>query len=244
MRRFKGRYPGLGSLCAVALVIAAPRPGLADCGPARLEEVRLERVTPEGDLVLADTRRLRLAGLHLEPLSQEKTGSAPWPKPGDRIGIGLLDADRDRWSRLAAIVFAMPAGEPPVWLQHRLLEHGAALARPEPDLGDCWPLLTQAEAKVRGKLPDLQVEPGRFARISGRVSRLGDGRSAHFITVFGTTGERATGLIQKRHLKRFSEAGVDVAQLRGQFIRMRGVRSTTNASIIPLTSPDQIEIVR
>ncbi len=244
MRRFKAGCVQLGSLWVMALLLAAPQPGLADCGPARLEEAILERVTPEGDLVLADTRRLRLAGLHLDPTSPGGANTLAWPKAGDRLGIGLLETDKDRWSRLPAIVFAMPVGERPIWLQQRLLEGGAALARPEPDLGACWPLLIQAEAKAQGKLPDMLVEPGRFTRISGKVSRVGDGRSAHFITVFGVTGERSTGLVQKRHLKRFSEAGVDVAQLRGQFIRMRGVRSTTNASIIPLTSPDQIEIVR
>jgi hypothetical protein len=52
------------------------------------------------------------------------------------------------------------------------------------------------------------------------------------------------GLILKRHLKRFSDNGVDVDKLRGQIIRMRGVRNLRNATIIPLTSVDQIEIVR
>jgi hypothetical protein len=241
MRRFGPGILGFGAL----LVGAMPqRLSAADCGPALLQEAILERVTPEGDLLLSDQRRLRLAGLHLPFVPQPQINTPPWPRTGDRLIIGLLDSEKDRWSRLPAIVFTAAADAPPEWLQQRLLRRGAALARPEPLLEGCWPLLKQAEAEAGPALQKTPAEPGRFARISGRVSRVGDGRSAHFITVFDTAGQRATGLVQKRHLKRFKDAGVDVTQLRGQFIRIRGVRSATNASIIPLTSADQIEIVR
>jgi hypothetical protein len=240
------RRCGLEILGFGALLLAASLQHLAaaDCGPALLQEAILDRVTPEGDLVLADQRRLRLAGLHLPAGPQIQINTAPWPRPGDRLVIGLLDSEKDRWSRLPAIVFTAAADAPPQWLQQRLLARGAALARPEPLLEGCWPLLRQAETQADPIMAKTPAEPGRFARISGRVSRVGDGRSAHFISVFDATGQRVSGLVQKRHMKRFKDAGVDVTQLRGQFIRIRGVRSATNASIIPLTSADQIEIVR
>ncbi len=222
-----------GCLAASASAIAA------ECGPARLEQVTLDRVTPEGDLILSDSRRIRLAGLHLDRIEGEY-----WPRPGETVSVGLLSDEKDRWSRLPAIVFIPGADGTSDWLQLRLLDRGVALARPEATLAGCWPLLTRAEALVQSKLPRPAAEPGRFARVSGRVGRVGDGRSAHFISLFDPAGERVSGLVQKRHLKRFRDAGVDVAQLRGHFITIRGTRSATNAGVIPLVTVDQIEIVR
>jgi len=214
-------------------------PASAECGPPALERAVLQRVTAEGDLLLADARMLRLAGLHL---------AAPpavlLPRPGAALAIGLLDDQPDRWGRLPVIAFALPDAGPPVWLQQLLIERGAALARPESRLGGCWLLLARAEAAVGPALPDTIAEAGRFARVSGRVVRVGEGRSAHFIAVREADGASATGLVQKRHLKRFLDAGVDVANLRGHVIRLRGVRSATNPAIIPLINVEQIEIVR
>ena len=138
----------------------------------------------------------------------------------------------------------MPEGGDPVWLQQRLIQGGAALARPEAGLGGCWPLLSRLEAEAEAALPGTPPEAGRFARVSGRVSRVGEGRGAHFITVFEPGGGRITGLVRKAHLARFRQAGVDVPALRGHVIRLRGVRSATNPALIPLTAAEQIEIVR
>lgn len=227
-----------GKRVAIGIWAALAAPASADCGPAALERAALERVTPEGDLLLKDRRLLRLAGLHLAT-----PGAAPWPQPGAALAVGLLDDRPDRWGRLPAIVFALPESGGPRWLQQGLIEGGAALARPEPGLSGCWPLLLKLEATAESRLPATPAEAGRFARVSGRVSRVGEGRSAHFVTLWDA-GIRVTGLVQKRHLARFKQAGVDVPALRGHVIRLRGVRSATNPAIIALTSVEQIEIVR
>ena len=235
----RGKLGIRGKCVAMGLWVALGAPASADCGPAALERAVLERVTADGDFLLKDQRLLRLAGLHLAAAS-----AASWPKPGEALAIGLLDEGPDRWGRLPAIVFALSDGGSPEWLQQRLIEGGAALARPEPGLSGCWPLLQKLEAAVEARLPATHPEAGRFARIAGRVSRVGEGRSARFVTVWTENGIRVTGLVQKRHLARFRAAGVDVAALRGHVIRIRGVRSATNPAVIPLTGAEQIEIVR
>jgi hypothetical protein len=239
MQAFDAGLLRAGAFMAACVLMLPTALSAADCGPASLETTVLERVTPEGELILQDSRRIRLAGLHLGSVNADH-----WPRAGETIAIGLLSDGKDRWSRLPAMVFTVAEGQPPEWLQQRLIERGAALVRPEADLDGCWPMLTQAEAKAEAALPKPAAEPGRFARISGRVQRVGDGRSAHFINLYDRSGERVTGLVQKRNLKRFKDAGVDVTQLRGQFIRIRGIRSATNATVIPLTQVEQIEIVR
>jgi hypothetical protein len=238
MRAFGAGLLRTGAIMAACLLMPAALHA-ADCGPPSLETALLERVTPEGELILRDQRKIRLAGLHLGNFNADH-----WPRSGETIAIGLLSDGKDRWSRLPAMVFIVAPDRPPEWLQQRLIERGAALVRPESDLEGCWAMLTQAEAKAEAALPRPAGEPGRFARISGRVQRVGDGRSAHFINLYDRSGERVTGLVQKRNLKRFRGAGVDVTQLRGQFIRIRGIRSATNAAVIPLTQAEQIEIVR
>jgi hypothetical protein len=219
-------------LCALTMAPAAAQ----TCGPERLERAALARVAPDGDLHLTDGRVLRLAGLH-------RPTAGPLPlRPGEPIAFGALD-ESDRWSRLPAIVFALPDGGEPVWLQEHLAATGRALIRFEPALGACWPLLANAEARAKA-LPPTAAEPGRYMRVEGRVSRVGEGRSAHFITVFDGAGQRLTGMVQKRHLARITRGGVDVSTLTGHIVRLRGVRSLRNSQVIALTRAEQIEIVR
>lgn len=199
----------------------------------------LERVAPDGALELKDGRRLRLAGLHAPGADRSL-----WPAAGASLAIGLLDDRPDRWGRLPALVFVRSDGGEPVWLQQALIARGAALARPEAGLGPCWPLLRAAEAGTRAPLPGLVVEAGRFARVEGKVSRVGEGRSARFVNLFDADGQRVTGLVQKRTLARLKQAGVDVEGLRGHVIRLRGTRSVTNPAVIPVIMAEQIEIVR
>jgi hypothetical protein len=231
------RFWNIGFCGVIWLAISTP--ALAGCGPSELERGTVSQITSDGDIVLSDSRRLRLAGLHMKPDAVTSVLTA-----GDQLAFGLISESKDRWSRHGAMVFRLEGEKPPEWLQHKLLSQKQALVRPELDLGDCWALLKQTEAEFRKNLPALAQEGGRFARTEGKVLRVGEGRSAHFINLVDPSGERITGLVQKRYLRRFKDAGVDVSQLRGQFIRLRGVRSVRNISVLPLTMVEQIEIVR
>ncbi len=227
---------GLG---AAALLLSSA-PALSDCGPAALEPAVLERIAPDGALLLRDTRLLRLAGLHQPPAAAHPS----WPKPGETLAIGLLDDRPDRWGRLPSLVFTVSPDGAMSWLQERLIDGGLALVRPEPKLGGCWPLLAQAEATAKGRPPDPTREAGRFARIEGRVGRVGEGRGAFFVSLSEADGTRVSAMVRKRLLPRLKQAGVDVQDLRGHVIRLRGTRSVTNPAVIPVTMAEQIEIVR
>ncbi len=226
------------SVLAALLLPSAPT--LANCGPAALEPAVLERIAPDGALLLRDTRLLRLAGLNhaSDPVQP------PWPKPGETLAIGLLDDRPDRWGRLPALVFTVGTDGAMTWLQERLIGRGLALVRPEPGLGGCWPLLARAEAAAPDRAPDAAREAGRFARIEGRVGRVGEGRGAFFVSLSEADGTRVSAMVRKRLLPRLKQAGVDVQDLRGHVIRLRGTRSVTNPAVIPVTMAEQIEIVR
>jgi hypothetical protein len=206
------------------------------CGPETLERAAMARAGRPGEVVLADGRVLRLAGLHLT------TVDALPVRSGETVAFATL-GEPDRWDRLPAIVFALPEGDEPVFLQAWLAASGRAAIRFEPALTSCWPLLVAAEAKARAQ-PPLPVEAGRYARVGGRVVRVGEGRTAQFITLIDEAGLRTTGLVQKRMLQRLKTGGVDVPALRGHIVRLRGVRSLRNPHVIAVSRAEQIEVVR
>jgi hypothetical protein len=220
------------------LLVALALPARA-CGPATLTLGRVQGVETTGDIRIENGPLLRLAGLHLPQGVNRET-----PGAGTAVAYGLLTDEPDRWGRLAAIVLLDDQAATPRLLQERWLAAGHAVARPESALGTCWPILTAAEARHARRLPVLPAEAGRFARIEGRVGRVSDGRGTTFLSVFNRDGQRTAAMIQKRYLRRFASAGIDVAGLNGQLVRIRGVRSARNALVIPLTQPEQIEIVR
>jgi hypothetical protein len=219
----------------LAILLSTIQPVIA-CGPERLERSAVSRIATGGDILLADGRTLRLAGLHavdraLVPL-----------RPGEIAGHAAV-AGPDRWGRIPALVFALPEGSDPVFLQAWMAATGRALVRHEPALGDCWRLLLDAEGKASSR-PRTTPEPARFARAEGRVMRIGEGRTAHFIVIEGPPGARVTGLVQKRNLARLARNGVDLQALKGHIVRLRGVRSLRNPQIIAVTRAEQIEIIR
>jgi hypothetical protein len=216
-----------------ALCFAQP---VAACGPERLERGSVARVAAGGDILLADGRTLRLVGLHgIDP------AQVPL-RPGDVLAHGAV-AEPDRWGRIPALVFAVPDGSDPVFLQVWMASTGRALIRHEPALGDCWKLLQVAEGKA-GRRPETLPQPARFARAEGRVLRIGEGRTAYFIVIEGPPQARVTGLVQKRNLARLARNGVDLQALKGHIVRLRGVRNLRNPQIIAVTRAEQIEIVR
>jgi hypothetical protein len=231
------RKPGLAIL---ALLIGGISAFASDiCGPANLSTGTVKSLSTDGDLALEEGPVLRLAGLQLPPT----VDLAPL-RAGQPVAYGMLTDMRDRWSRYPAVVFALQPGGLPIWIQQKLVAEGKALIRPEANLGACWGLLKAVEAAAVKHLQPTLPEAGRFARIEGRVGRVGEGRSAWFVNVFDRTGKRVTGVVQKRHMRRIKDGGVDVNALQGQIIRLRGVRSIRNTGVIQVTLADQIEILR
>ncbi len=206
------------------------------CGPEVLERAAVARIGGPGEIVLADGRLLRLAGMYVP------AGASLPIQPGDAVAFAAL-AEPDRWQRLPSIVFALPDDGEPVFLQAWLASSGRAAIRFEPALGGCWPLLIAAESKAHS-VPPLPVEAGRYARVEGRAARVGEGRTAYFITLIDAAGGRTTGMVQKRLLPRFKLSGVDVEMLKGHIVRLRGVRSLRNPHVIAVLRAEQIEIVR
>jgi hypothetical protein len=236
----------------LALVPVGPAPA---CGPERLTTADVTGHAADGDIRLGDGRVLRLAGLDA---GEAGPGFGAFLGPGDRLAYGLLEETPDRWGRLPALVFLLQEGDAPVFLQGLLLRQGKARLRPEPGLGDCLAPLLAEEAGGRaaragvfagegaalpaGRTPDDPAAlAGRFVVLEGRLVRVGEGRRQLFLNFSRMRDEGFLVTVDKRLEGRFRTAGVELKQLSGTRLRLRGITSPVDGRRLRLERPEQIE---
>jgi hypothetical protein len=143
--------------------------------------------------------------------------------------------------------------------QTALLSTGAARARPEPGLGPCWSLFTAAEAQAREAGRGLWPEPvrglldaarpetvaaanGRYAVVTGRIFRIGEGRRHVFLNLAGPSWPHVSVLIDRRLARRWQGEGLDVRGLKGQTVVIRTVASVARGPVLRVTAREEIEI--
>jgi len=235
---------------------AVPQP----CAPT--ETVTLASIDPQGELLLEDGRRLRLAGLDL---------TAPPPGEGDWPGFlaRLTRAARlrvapvgsaDRWGRFAVQLHVGPVesgGE--AWLQDFLLRIGAARLKLDETDPTCLKALRAAESAARtarlglwaaedavlqaSAVDKLLTNRGKAAMVEGRVVDLGQTAAVFYLNFGHARHKDVSVLIPKRLVKRFDTAGLAPSSLVGRRLRVRGIVEGRSAPRIEATRPEQIEIV-
>lgn len=241
------RLPRSGS-AAVALLLAFAHAALParSCERPALAEIRISALTANGDIALADGRRLRPAGLaRLDSLVAEAAFARQvglWRGEALRTDAAA-DAPVDRWNRVSAWVTraaSVPAA-PDLALTLALLGDGAGLADPAALPRECHAALFAAEAAARRERRGLWREPagalidanrpqagagglaGRFVLLEGRVRRTNSARQLSFVD-FGGQGSGAASLaIPSRAVPLVLPTGIGLADLKGRRVRARGV---------------------
>ena len=227
----------------LCLLLAAPAP-VAACGVVsgftQIQTIGLE-------LVLADGRRARLGGLQLDPHAT----LAEWS--GLQLGVALLAPKPDRWGRLVVDLVAPNGGS----VALDLLARGLARVRPEAETRVCEAERLDAEGGARAAGEGVWSEPGavldagdpaalaaadgRFALVSGVVRSVGVRRSKIYLD-FAVSGGFAVVVTRKLE-PQFLSAGVDLATLAGQRVRVRGVMDVRFGARIDIVDPAMIEIL-
>lgn len=242
-------------MCLVLSALAlGPGTALA-CGPPTLETVRVTQIVDRSDIVLADGRRVRLAGTRapadIRSVLEERL-------VGTDVAIGLLSDRQDRWKRLPALVFVQtPSG--PQWLQADGLTQGWLQAWPEADVRECWPLLLAAEkpairqgiglwrnAGTRTTLSSVAAGAGVAEGdqvIEARVVRVGEGRRHIFLGLASTMKTSPFAMILKQRETEFMRMGIDLRRLPGKRIRLRGFISDKKPLRMDIVLPQQIEML-
>jgi endonuclease YncB( thermonuclease family) len=239
---------------SAALILAVPAPAqepcrLADIGTATASAVRDGRT-----LALADGRELRLAGIEVPDRARAELQSLV---VGRNLHLHKADAQQDRYGRLLAFVFVGDAHQS---LQQTLLEQGNA--RVSARVGDqaCADALLAAERTARAGRRELWADPN-FAPLPAEDSGRLRGQRGHFVIVegkvlsvresggtlyvnFGRRWTRDFSVVVPRRLQgAFAAAGLDLKQLGGRHVRVRGWLEGRRGPIIEADAPEQIEIV-
>jgi endonuclease YncB( thermonuclease family) len=237
------------SLCVGALVgnAAATSCVLTPIGSATVAAVR-----DGGTLMLDDGRELRLAGIEIAPGHREALRALA---EGRTLRLERLGSETDRYGRLAAFAALPDAGRS---LQQTLLEQG--LARVSAQIGNkaCADGLLAAESGARRAKRGLWADPnfaplssenlagleaarGRFALVEGRVLSVRESGATIYVN-FGRRWTRDfTVTVLKREQRTFAGAGLDLKQLEGRRVRVRGWVERRGGPIIEAAVPEQIE---
>ena len=207
--------------------------------------------------MLGDGRELKLAGIEAAAGSGEALRSLA---DGQTLRLERSGPESDRYGRLVAFAYLQGTDRS---LQQVLLEQGRALVSAR--IGDkaCADSLLAAEraARVAGRglwasgvepnfaplsaenLPALEVARGHFALVEGKVLSVRESGATVYMN-FGRRWTRDfTVTLLKRQQRHFADAGVDVKQLEGRRIRVRGIIERRGGPIIDATAPEQIELI-
>lgn len=241
----------MGRLIALALcVLAGPLAGLAparagDC-PEGPESVLVAEITGRLEILLADGRLIRLAGLEPPPpeldprlLATMRARLAEWLEGGE-ARLAAQGGKPDRWGRIAGRLSAFSPEAGAATDAATFVVAAGAARRADPDeAGPCRAALRAAETQARAAGRGLWAEPslaplaasdrallasraGRFVVVEGRIRRVGTGRKLVFLD-FGPSREDFTATLSERVRKALQAQGVEPTRLAGRLVRLRGI---------------------
>jgi endonuclease YncB( thermonuclease family) len=247
---------------AVAALAGLTGAARAGCPAVSDERAAVTAVGERGEIMLADGRAVRLAGLDIPDASrgaaQNAAEARAWLSSrliGREVALHLLGARTDRWGRwLADISMADQSAPAPISLQ--LLSAGLARVRPEMEARACIGERLAAEDAARADglglwtdpyygvveatdLDDLRQRDGQFAIVEGVVLRVGAGRNRTWLD-FGRRGS-FTAVIATKQAKAFERGGVSLSSLAGARVRVRGAMDNRFGLRMAISDPEQIE---
>jgi endonuclease YncB( thermonuclease family) len=221
---------------------------LADGGTVRLVGAKTPR--PPHGTAEADWRYSQATKEALAALTKGKT-----------VFLRFGGPRTDRHGYLMAQVFvSAPDGAEPVWVQGELVGQGLARVYSLSDNAACTEDLLKREAEARaarrglwasgyyavrdaGAVDRMRRLSGTYQIVEGRVREVADVRDWIFLNFDEDWREDFTVVIEKKKAKAFAEAGLDLASLAGNPIRVRGWLEWRYGPSIKATHPEQIEVL-
>jgi len=233
-------------LCALALSGAVAEPAPA-AGVVR-------EVTGGDRLRIADGTRVRLAGIRVpEALEEAARALLAELVVGRRVRMAPAAIAHDRYGNLVAQIERADR----LWLQGAVLEQGLALVHTRPGetalAADMLAIERAARAREAGlwRLPGLAPRPaarahaaiGRFAIVVGRIHRVAP--TDHYIYLNFDDDWRTDFTVRLRREEldgRFARSGIDVENLAGRRVEVRGLVLDAGGPLIEVSHPEQIEV--
>ena len=259
-------------LLIAAFLSAAAGGAQAQELPAGLEVVTQAKVAAivDGDtLELADGRQVRFVGIQAPKLPLGRPNFTAWPLAeeaktavetlllGREVGLAFAPEGlrQDRYGRTLAHLVT-PEG---IWVQGRLLQLGLARVYSFPDnralAADMLELERAARAAGRGiwshpfyALRDSEPKAlwpllDSFQIVEGRITEVFTGSRNTYLN-FGENWREDVSLQIGADAKRlFVEEGMDLTQLAGRRVRVRGWIGAYNGPLMKVTHPEQLEVL-
>jgi micrococcal nuclease len=237
------------------LVLMLVGPGVA----AGAEEAIVARVLSGNLLELEDGRTVRLAGIRL-PADAARAPQSPAAQAQAALaGLALGRTVRlepaspsDRHGRLVAQLWRRDG----LWLQGTLLEQGLVQVQTRPgEAARAAEMAAREDAARRSGLglwaharfgPQPAHRPGPLADgfqiVQGRVVRVAPSERFIYLNFGADWRSDFTLRIARRSERSFREAGIELEQLAGRAIEVRGYVLQAGGPLIELSHPEQIRI--
>jgi hypothetical protein len=232
---------------------AAMAPASA-CLPARDTGTAMLTSTPPrlvetGDLIMADGRPARLAGIRM--LMREQVAFAAVLGNPASLGVSEIAA-ADRWGRITVTV--LREGQDLALL---LLQSGLAAVDPATAPGNCLNSYFKAERAARragqgswpvhgpldgGDSVAVAARSGQWAIVEGRIVSVGVTRRSAFLN-FGARGQGSSIVLSLSQWRQIEAKGWTPARLRGQIVTARGVVDNTTPPRLVVETAAAIDVV-
>ena len=230
------------------------------------EDVEAASARDGATIRLRDGREVRLAGVvaasgldgDAAAIEQAK-GSLGAAVSGKRLTLYSARHGTDRYGRLVAQITVKE--DTPRWVQADLVSAGWLRVAPEASEAACAASLLPFEAQARrgrrglwqdanfavgqaNDLAALNAAVGRFAVVEGIVRHVGETSSRTYLDFGRRYREDFSIVIPRAARAEFAAAGINLKDLRGQRVRVRGVLFSSGGPAIEIRKPASLEILK
>lgn len=248
---------GCGSLCLAGNAFAAPASELEDFG-------KLARVIDGDSFVLGSGLKVRLANVFAPEKGQEYHRAAASALAtlldGRNIGMSYTGPKRDRYDRALAQVYTLtPGGLPDQWVQSEMVRLGYGRVRSYADTA--WEIGTLLEVEdvarqagrglwqssdftVRTPAPNqLAQSVDSFQIVEGLILSSAQVKGMTFLNFGSDYKTDFTVSIARRDRRKFEKAGIDLEDMDGRRVRVRGWIELYNGPVIWLDHSEALEFI-
>lgn len=257
------------ALIVAAVMLLAADMARAACDLKDAGKATIVEVLNTESLLLEDGRAIRLVGT-LAPRTGTRWAQAMGLDDkimaaleerllGKEVRLRLGARERDRYGRLLTHVF-VGEGDEPLWVQEALIRDGLAMVYSFADNRDCVRELQRAERAAREAeaglweqgvfrvrdAADLDSLDGllySFQIVEGRVEDVAESRGRIYLNFGEDWRTDFTATVAPSDRDSFSGSGIQLPDLEGRAIRVRGWLERRNGPMIDVTHPEQIELV-
>lgn len=221
----------------------------------------------DGDtVVLDDGRQVRLVGIQAPKLALGRANFTPWPLAeeakaaleqliaGETVELRLPPQAMDRHGRVLAHLVRQSDG---AWVQGEMLSRGMARVYTFADNRNLAALMLsleqQARAAKRGmwaiadyavrSSEDLRLDPETFQIVEGRVLDAVHIKDRVYLNFGPDWRTDFTIKVTKRDIKLFDTQGINLLNMTGKAIRVRGWVKAENGPMIELDHPERLEVL-